>query len=50
MTIAEDMSYNHGPMISERHFDEFLAPYYRQLMPRVQEMGQSSRSSTPTAT
>jgi uroporphyrinogen-III decarboxylase len=38
-TIAEDMSYNHGPMISERHFDEFIAPYYRQIVPRLQEMG-----------
>ena len=37
--IAEDMSYNHGPMISERHFDEFIAPYYRQIVPRLQEMG-----------
>ncbi|MCY2994329.1 MAG: hypothetical protein NTY19_41615 [Planctomycetota bacterium] len=36
-TIAEDMSYNNGPMISERHFDEFLAPYYRQLVPRLLE-------------
>ena len=34
-TIAEDMSYNHGPMISERHFDQFIAPYYRQLVPRL---------------
>jgi hypothetical protein len=38
-TIAEDMSYNHGPMISERHFDEFIAPYYRRIVPRLQEMG-----------
>ena len=37
MTIAEDMSYNHGPMISKRTFDEFVAPYYRQLLPRLQE-------------
>jgi len=37
MTIAEDMSYNHGPMISKRTFDEFLAPYYRQLVPRLLE-------------
>jgi hypothetical protein len=38
-TIAEDMSYNHGPMISERHFDEFIAPYYRRLVPRLRELG-----------
>jgi hypothetical protein len=37
VTIAEDMSYNHGPMISKRTFDEFLAPYYRQLIPRLLE-------------
>ena len=30
-TIAEDMSYNHGPMLSKELFDEFLAPYYREL-------------------
>ena len=39
MTIAEDMSYNHGPMISKRTFDEFVAPYYRALLPRLQECG-----------
>jgi len=37
MTIAEDMSYNHGPMISKRTFEEFVAPYYRQLIPRLKE-------------
>jgi Uroporphyrinogen decarboxylase (URO-D) len=37
VTIAEDMSYNHGPMISKRTFDEFIAPYYRQLVPRLLE-------------
>jgi len=37
MTIAEDMSYNHGPMISQSTFEEFVAPYYRELMPRLQE-------------
>jgi uroporphyrinogen-III decarboxylase len=31
------MSYNHGPMISKKTFDEFVAPYYRELMPRLQE-------------
>jgi uroporphyrinogen-III decarboxylase len=39
VTIAEDMSYNHGPMISERHFEEFVAPYYRRLVPRLSELG-----------
>ena len=37
MTVAEDMSYNHGPMISKRMFDQFVAPYYRELIPRLQE-------------
>jgi len=39
MTFAEDMSYNHGPMISKGLFDEFLAPYYRQVIPVIKEMG-----------
>jgi hypothetical protein len=39
MTFAEDMSYNHGPMCSQAHFDEFIAPYYRQTLPRLQERG-----------
>jgi hypothetical protein len=37
MTIAEDMSYNHGPMISQRTFEDFVAPYYRELISRLQE-------------
>jgi hypothetical protein len=37
ITIAEDMSYNHGPMISKRTFDEFIAPFYRELVPRLRE-------------
>jgi hypothetical protein len=39
VTIAEDMSYNHGPMLSKKLFDEFLAPYYRRLVPRLRERG-----------
>ena len=39
MTVAEDMSYNHGPMISKRTFEEFIAPYYRRLLPRLRERG-----------
>jgi hypothetical protein len=38
MTIAEDMSYNHGPMISRQIFEEFLAPYYRKLVARAKEL------------
>jgi len=37
VTIAEDMSYNHGPMLSPELFDEFIAPYYRELVPRLRE-------------
>jgi len=39
MTVAEDMSYNHGPMISREMCDEFLSPYYRRLLARAKEMG-----------
>jgi len=39
MTFAEDMSYNHGPMISEALFDEFMLPCYRQLVPFIQAHG-----------
>ena len=39
MTIAEDMSYNNGPMISEELFDEFMLPYYRQMIPPMKERG-----------
>jgi len=35
--MAEDMSYNLGPMLSEEHFFEFLAPYYRQIREVVNE-------------
>lgn len=38
ITIAEDMSYNKGPMISRRHCEEFLTPYYRRLLERVRDM------------
>jgi hypothetical protein len=38
MTIAEDMSYNHGPMVSRRICEEFMTPYYLRLLERVKEM------------
>jgi len=37
--IAEDMSYNHGPMLSADMFDEFVAPYYAKLMPLFKNLG-----------
>lgn len=39
MTFAEDMSYNHGSMLSRAQFDDFLLPYYRQTVPLLAEMG-----------
>ena len=36
-TLAEDMSYNHGPMLSRDLFREFLAPYYRALAPELKK-------------
>lgn len=39
MTFAEDMSYNLGPMIGKEQFDEFLLPYYRELVPVLREAG-----------
>lgn len=38
MTFAEDMSYNHGPMLSKALFEEFIAPYYRQVIPVLREL------------
>ncbi|MGL6174749.1 MAG: uroporphyrinogen decarboxylase family protein [Cellulosilyticaceae bacterium] len=37
MTFAEDMSYNNGPMLSKEAFDEFLSPYYKQVIPCLKE-------------
>ena len=37
--FEEDMSYNHGPMISKSHFDEFIAPYYRSVVSKLKEYG-----------
>lgn len=31
VTLAEDMSYNLGPMISEALYDEFMLPYYLEM-------------------
>jgi len=39
MTFAEDLSYNHGPMLSRSCFDEFLMPYYRQIIPDIVRRG-----------
>lgn len=39
INFAEDMAYNHGPMISKGLWDEFIAPYYHRVVPRIHEMG-----------
>ncbi|NLB68189.1 MAG: hypothetical protein GX804_00645, partial [Lentisphaerae bacterium] len=39
MTFAEDMSYNHGPMISKESFDEFMLPYYNRVIPVLRKHG-----------
>jgi uroporphyrinogen-III decarboxylase len=39
VSFAEDMSYNHGPMISHEIFQEFMLPYYRQTVPFIHEQG-----------
>ena len=39
MTFAEDMSYNNGPMLSQELFDEFMAPYYRLVIPHLRARG-----------
>lgn len=37
--FAEDMSYNHGPMLSRELFDEFLLPYYKWTVPVIKSFG-----------
>lgn len=39
MSFAEDMSYNNGPMISPEQFEEFLAPFYRKVIPVIHSYG-----------
>ena len=39
MTFAEDMSYNHGPMLSEELFAQFIAPFYRRIVPELHRRG-----------
>jgi hypothetical protein len=39
LEFAEDMSYNHGPMLSKETFDEFLAPYYKEIIPLIHKAG-----------
>lgn len=39
MTFAEDMSYNHGPMIGRELFEKFMAPYYKKVVPAIRRHG-----------
>jgi hypothetical protein len=39
MTVAEDMSYRSGSMIGKEHFDEFMKPYYLELVAFAKECG-----------
>jgi hypothetical protein len=39
MTFGEDMSYNHGPMISQDLFDTFMLPFYQEVVPLLKERG-----------
>jgi len=39
MTFAEDMSYNHGSMISKDLYDEFMLPYYKRVIPEIKKHG-----------
>jgi len=39
VALAEDMSYNHGPMLSYELFKEFLLPYYRRLVEAIKPTG-----------
>jgi len=33
LAFGEDMSYNHGPMLSQAAFKEFMTPYYGEVIP-----------------
>ena len=35
--FIEDMSYNHGPMLSYEMFKEFVLPYYRKVIPHLKK-------------
>lgn len=39
--LGEDMSYNHGPMISKSMWDEFLKPYYLPFLEEMKSLGQT---------
>jgi hypothetical protein len=40
--FAEDMSYNHGPMLSYDLFKKFIRPYYQRVIPAIRKYGVKS--------
>ncbi|MFZ2657194.1 MAG: uroporphyrinogen decarboxylase family protein [Victivallales bacterium] len=46
LLFAEDMSYNNGPMLSREQFEEYVAPYYRRIIPRARDAGAISLVDT----
>ena len=36
VTFAEDMSYNHGPMVSRELYEEFILPYTRRVIKKFE--------------
>ena len=49
VVFTEDLSYDRGPVLSREMFDEFLAPYYRRVVPALAG-GASCPLSRRTAT
>ena len=39
MAFGEDMSYNLGPMLSKECYDEFMLPFYKELVPLIKAGG-----------
>lgn len=39
ISVTEDLSYNHGPMISKALFDEFMLPYYKRFTAECKKRG-----------
>jgi hypothetical protein len=39
MTLAEDMSYNLGPMLSREQYDTFMLPFYKEIVPEIKRRG-----------
>lgn len=37
IAVAEDMSYNHGPMLSYALYKDFILPYYKKTIPSIKK-------------